>query len=453
MTKDWQEYSSNKAGYITWERKLLSRVDMPLQVHHTRVPSTEKTFMLHFEDPKTLFFPNNGMGKNSCKPSSVDIEKLFSRENRHTFTHIAESAVELNQYCLREFGTKLDIEISPITLRFKGKAAIKTTHPSVVFNNSINQSLKNFKDRGGLILLNSLPKLYKRHPNLQVTILGAIPSVEDLQHLGLTDAALNVMKKINFYPNFCSERLIDLILQRSWIYVLPSLNLHTDSIFRALENECHIITSSPHGLQNLLKQHSKSVIHLASMPTKIQYNQFGFAYNCEISFAENSTAAEKELFESISNYIENRPIPNNYEIYQENKAKSANEDFHSKLMEANAHKGFRDVTVRDWASEITPLPIFDLGEKKIFRWREIYFIDNNSSEPKSIRNFADKPSRLLNHKKKLQYFGYISILNFMISRFIKIFRIKNYELISRELESLDGKQSWELIKKRLRSDN
>ena len=446
LAKDWEVYSSGLSEYILWEKKLLSRMEMQLEMHHTRIPYTDNDFTLHFEDPKTLFFPRSSIDGGMKKLSSIDIEKLFSPSMKLIFSHIKESASELNTYLQDEYGANLDIAIPTLNLQNKGDVARKTKHPSIVFTNSLNQSLDNFRNRGGLILLNALPELFKHHPDLQITIIGAIPSIEELRTLGLRESAAQHLNKVIFYSIFCHEQLIASIFKQSWIYVLPSLNLHTDSIFRALENECHVITSSPHGLKNLLLPHAKKVIHLDTLPTKIRHNQFGFASNCEVTFLANSVAAETELTERVLNAIQNTKFGSNEEVDHTESNIARVRDFNRNDAKFIAS---RRVTAKDWEKETHPTPVFHLGEEKIYRWKEFYFIDQNPPGKIPIKNFAMHPGELLNFGDNREFFGYSSFLNFALSRVIKIIRINNHEMIASELQHFSWRQTMELIRNRL----
>ena len=449
LASDWENYSSFQSGYISWEKKLLSRIRMTTEVHHTRVPNTDSSYVLHFEDPKTLFFPHGGAEDNLKIPSSIDIDKLFSSQNKQVFSHVKESATELNSYLRNQYGSDLDIEVCELNLQNKGSSAIKTIHPSIVFNNSLNQSLENFVLRGGIILLNSLPELFKRHKNLQVTILGSIPPIHDLQTFGLTESAVGELNKITFYSKFLSQRLIDSILERSWMYVLISLNLHTDSVFRALENECYVITSNPHGLKNLLLPYSKKVFQLESMHTSLKYNNLGFAYNCQSSYLANSAAAEVELVQIISNYIMNLPKSSNAHLNSMQTTNIVSKDSPFKKSFSDSNGFVRKVTPRDWELEITPVPIFDMGIEKIFRWRDFYFFDKNPPTQNLINRYSTTPSELLRNLNHRTYFGHASFLNFALSKILKVIKIRNYEMIALELQDFTWKQTRELIRKRL----
>jgi len=446
LARDWEEYSSGLSEYILWEKKLLSRIEMKLEVHHTRIPYTDNDFILHFEDPKTLFFPRSGVNNGMKNLSSIDMEKLFSPSMKLIFSHVKESASELNTYLQDEYGASLNIAISTLNLQHKGDAALKTRHPSIVFTNSLNQSLENFRNRGGLILLNALPELFKKHPDLQVTILGALPSIQELRTLGLRESAVQQLNKVIFYSIFSHEQLIASIFEQSWIYVLPSLNLHTDSIFRALENECHVITSNPHGLKNLLLPYSKKVVHLDSLPTEIRYNQFGFASNCEATFLANSAAAETELTERLLSAIQNTKFESNVE-----EDRTESKEVRVRGFNKNDAKfiASRRVTAKDWEKETHPIPVFDSGEEKIYRWKEFYFIDQNPPGKIPIKYFAMLPGELLNYRNKREYFGYSSFFNFVLSRVIKIIKVNNYEIIVAELQHFTWPQTMELIRKRL----
>ena len=446
LENDWHEYALNRSGYITWERSLLNRLNMEFEIHHTRIPNTEKDFALHYEDPNTLFFPSGKKSGSLKHQMQIDVEKILSNRNKLLFTHVRESAKELQDYLRREHGTTPEIEIIELPLKSKANPITKTSNPSIVFNNSMNQTAKNFIDRGGLILLNSIPQLFKKYPDLQITMIGARPTNVELLALGLSDAACHHLDKVTFYSSFVNNHLLEAILSNSWIYVIPSLNLHTDSIFRAIENECKIVTSRPYGLEGLLGPFLDRVFFMESIPTSVKQNELGFSYNSESSYYFAATAAKEELVEQISNIIES------YNVHMEEYFTDRRENMQLFKIEDTLSKedrGSREVASQDWEAMTRPAAIFDLGDEKIYRWSEFYFLDSESVGKDKVENFVRNPGELLSRKKRKEYFGYISLTNYFLSKILTLMKIENSKYISSELRRLTAAQSFTLIKRRL----
>ncbi|GEM_PF-3856710 len=219
-------------------------------------------WVLEIEDSTTLFFPylhNGATGKGV----SFQQHKMFpiikgllgSSLCRGIITHVANTKDSLRLMFNSEV---IDHKTRYIPLgqeSFIEEHDLRKTgnRTSVLFINSWNQSINNFKLRGGYEVLEGARLAHQQNPNIELHIRSSIPDLHgQLAHY------VNDENAVHQY-GFLNKTEINELYRNTDILALPSVRLHVSSFMRSQAHGHAIIGSDGWGISEYIYPEAKCV--------------------------------------------------------------------------------------------------------------------------------------------------------------------------------------------------
>lgn len=243
----------------------MAQLDVDLSFFHTTPLTLNQTpWVLHIENPTTLFWPELWHGRCGGvrlkqQPIYWIIKTLLASDHcRGIYTHMARTRDGVHRI-FDDDVISSKVEYFPIGLEYppaglkeiaeEGLASCEVgDEVTILFTNSWHQDIENFYLRGGHDLVDSFIEVENACPQARLILRSQIPDDLDprLKHYIRNNPNIEVIDEF-----VSDEKLVELYA-KSAIFALPSMGLHTASVLRAMSLGKAVIASDAPGLEELI---------------------------------------------------------------------------------------------------------------------------------------------------------------------------------------------------------
>lgn len=246
----------NQSDTYLLELGLAAEIPGDIEFAHTSpVVTGTRPFILHLESFFSLFLPFAG-DPNEIVSRSFPLKEQMSRllESEKCiaiYSHLKQTIQEINSY----FDSRIiSGKLHHIPIGFEPHAQVKINKPNQNNNikllviSSAHQNINNFIDRGGAVVLDVWEEISKkdadaeliwRSPRPPSHIRNQIASVSNRT----PDQIDSLFDSINWIDRHLTDGELSHLFDYSDFLLLPSLWLHSTTIFRALSHGCIPIVS------------------------------------------------------------------------------------------------------------------------------------------------------------------------------------------------------------------
>ncbi len=243
-------------------------------LHTTPLTFGRRPWAIHIESTLPLFEPFFGHFRTwdielDATPAWHFVRHLVRAPScRAIFTHLRRTAADLPRL-FRDDALAAKVRYAPLGLELPsdiGRAAAEAVARKnakengeefvFLFTNSWHQDPDSFTKRGGLPAVLGFISLLQRRPNCRLVLRSALPPRLDRE---LVDLIRN-HPRIQIIDRMLSDaELYDLVLQAD-VFLLPSANLHTISLLRAMAMGAVIVTTDVVGIDEFVRDGENALI-------------------------------------------------------------------------------------------------------------------------------------------------------------------------------------------------
>jgi glycosyltransferase involved in cell wall biosynthesis len=222
-------------------------------------------WLVEIEDSTTLFFPYLANDRSTDAPVvgtawHAAVRVLLQHPScRGIITHVGSTAESLPVlFEDPDLGAK--ITHAPIGMRLPAQSSADRTYQAgdpvtLLFSNSWHQDPRSFYVRGGLDVVEAFMALRERGTNVRLIVRSALPdSLPERYRAALQQPDVELLDRK------LSDADMDVVLDRTDIYVLPAARLHVVSVLQAMARGIATVVSDGWGMTEYVEDGVTGVI-------------------------------------------------------------------------------------------------------------------------------------------------------------------------------------------------
>jgi predicted nucleic acid-binding Zn-ribbon protein len=212
------------------------------------------------------------------------------------------------------------------------KARIDET-PIFIFNNSAHQHPNSLVLRGGVFAIHILDIVRRERPGAKLLFVGSHaqrlfsepwgPGESILKHESVREILDRNRDNIIWISGWLSEHALDRLFSSARFFLLPSIDLHTSSVLRAMGQGCIPIVSNAYGISELISQRRNGIILNILDSSVSKMTEFGFTNTDHDAFLSQFNELRDRLSREIRQHLDTLIEPRSWlQLFQ-----TMNEEF------------------------------------------------------------------------------------------------------------------------------
>jgi len=285
------QFKKAREFFSVQEFDFSSRLSAAAEFHHT-VPFTtaERPFFFHCEAIPPIFMPMVFQGQQFDREVLSNILPIYreifeSDQCLGIFSHLQSTIAEFTA-TFQSDKIRQKLRYLPLAADMYVGTARSDEPPIFIFNNSAHQDPNSLVRRGGIFAIQILDIVRCERPDAKLLFVGSHAQRLFSEPSGLGAPLLNDgsvrelldrnRDNIIWVNRWLPERTFDRLLASAHFFLLPSIDLHSSSILRAMSHGCIPIVSNAYGIPELIS-HDRNGIVLNILDSSLSgTTEFGF---------------------------------------------------------------------------------------------------------------------------------------------------------------------------------
>jgi glycosyltransferase involved in cell wall biosynthesis len=313
------EFEKAREFFSIQEFIFSSRLSAAAEFHHT-IPFTtaKRPFFFHCESIPPVFMPMGFQGQEFDSELISNILPIYREifESDHClgiFSHLKSTIAEFAAtFQLDKIRRKL--RYLPLAADMYIRKARSDETPIFIFNNSAHQDPNSLVLRGGVFAIQILDIVRRERPGAKLLFVGSHAQRLFSEPWGLGESILkheNVREilyrnrdNIIWISGWLSEHTLDRLFASAHFFLLPSIDLHTSSVLRAMGQGCIPIVSNAYGISELISQRRNGIILNILDSSVSKMTEFGFTNTDHDAFISRFNELRDRLSREIRQHLD-----------------------------------------------------------------------------------------------------------------------------------------------------
>jgi glycosyltransferase involved in cell wall biosynthesis len=313
------EFAKAREFFSVEEFIFSSRLYAAAEFHHT-VPFTaaKRPFFFHCESILPIFMPMGFQGQEFDSEVLSNILPIYREifESDHClgiFSHLKSTIAEFAATFQSDKIRRKLRYLPPAADMYVRKARSDET-PIFIFNNSAHQHPNSLVLRGGVFAIHILDIVRRERPGAKLLFVGSHaqrlfsepwgPGESILKHDSVREILYRNRDNIIWISGWLSEHTLDRLFSSAHFFLLPSIDLHTSSVLRAMAQGCIPIVSNAYGISELISQRRNGMILEILDSSVSKMTEFGFTNTDHDAFISQFNELRDRLSREIRQHLD-----------------------------------------------------------------------------------------------------------------------------------------------------
>jgi glycosyltransferase involved in cell wall biosynthesis len=296
-----------------------SRLSAAAEFHHT-IPFTtaDRPFFFHCESIPPIFMPMGFQGQEFDSKVISTVLPIYREifESDHClaiFSHLQSTIAEFAATFQSDKIRRKLRYLPPAADMYVQKSRSDET-PIFIFNNSAHQNPNSLVLRGGIFAIQILDIVRRERPGAKLLFIGSHAQQLFSEPWGVGESILKhesvraILDRnrdnILWANGWLSKHTLDRLLASAHFFVLPSVDLHSSSILRAMGQGCIPIVSDAYGIPELISQRRNGIILNILDRSVSKMTEFGFTNTDHAAFISQFNELRDRVSREIRQHLD-----------------------------------------------------------------------------------------------------------------------------------------------------
>ena len=296
-----------------------SRLSAAAEFHHT-IPFTtaDRPFFFHCEAIPPIFMPMGFQGQEFDSEVILNILPIYREifESDYClaiFSHL-QSTIEEFAATFKSDKIRRKLRYLPPAADMYIRKARRDETPIFIFTNSAHQNPNSLILRGGIFAIQILDIVRRERPGAKLLFVGSHAQRLFSEPWGLGESILKhesvreILDRnrdnIVWVNGWLSEHTLDRLLASAHFLLLPSVDLHSSSILRAMGQGCIPVVSNAYGVPELISQRRNGIILNILDSSVSKMTEFGFTNTDHDAFISQFNELRDRVRQEIGKHLD-----------------------------------------------------------------------------------------------------------------------------------------------------